>query len=58
MILQVGLGQADQVGIVGTCGVEPEYGLGVLSTSTVHAQLDPVADGGVLSLAHPETLHC
>merc|ERR550517_1966063 len=53
VLLQVGLGQADQVGVVGTGGVEPENGLGILGASSVHAQLDPVLDGGVLGLAHP-----
>merc|ERR1719460_2126456 len=53
MLLQVGLGQADQVGVVGAGGVEPEDGLAVLGTGSVHTQLDPVLDGGVLGLAHP-----
>merc|ERR1719220_2579413 len=34
-------------------GVEPEDRLAVLGAGAVHAQLDPVADGGVLGLAHP-----
>merc|ERR1719239_147516 len=53
VLLQVGLGQPDQVGVVGAGRVEPENGLGILGASSVHAQLDPVLDGSVLGLAHP-----
>merc|ERR1719193_2249741 len=53
VLLQVGLCEPDQVGVVSTGRVEPEDGLCVLGASSVHAQLDPVLDGGILGLAHP-----
>ncbi len=52
MVLQVGLDLLDQLGLVWAVGVEPEHGGHARVARAGDGQLDPVADRGVLDLAH------
>ncbi len=54
MLGQVLLDLLDDLGVVTTMLVEPEDGRGAGGPCSRHRELDPVADGGVLGLAHAE----
>src|SRR5690554_2408845 len=53
VILQVGLNLSDQLGIVGTLVVEPEYRRHAAGAGTVDGQLHPVPDRQIFGLTGP-----
>merc|ERR1712073_211622 len=52
MICQVFLDQRDQICIMRTSWVQPEYSLGTSSPCSANCQLHPVLDGQIFGLAH------